>query len=71
MKRPNSIPENIWQAAELISKVLQRKRDNRLAIMNNERFSITESNTTTLGGYNNEKQFCNQAAGRTSTPNNG
>lgn len=70
MKRPNSIPENIWQAAELISKVLQRKRDNRLAIMNNERFSITESNTTTLGGYN-EKQFCNQAAGRTSTPNNG
>lgn len=65
MERPKTIPENIWEAAELIAQVLRRKSETPLDIEMNPRLRNATGTTTKIGGYNGGRQNCHATAGGT------
>lgn len=63
MRKPDSMPENIWQTILLLSEILQNKRDNALASSRLARLSYTATKTVSQGDRHDRYQHRNETAG--------
>jgi hypothetical protein len=53
MKQPKSVPDNIWEAVQVVAKALQRKFENPLALSADASLSNATPNQSSTGGYKN------------------
>ena len=67
MKQPKSVPDNIWDAVQVITKALQRKFETSLALSADASLSNATSNQSSRGGYN-AREKCGAAPAGQSAP---
>ena len=67
MKQPKSVPDNIWEAVQVVAKALQRKFENPLALSADASLSNATPNQSSTGGYNAGKT-CGAAPAGQSEP---
>ena len=64
MKQPKSVPDNIWDAVQVIAKALQRKFETPLALSADASLSNATPTQTSTGGYNARKECSAAPAGQ-------